>query len=101
MELKKKKKAKKSKSKKKMKMNMICKRMRCSFLPTCSTLEMEGDDEYDALYKFLYEHVYPANINEKDKKRAFRRKASGYKVERGRLFYYHKSSKSWKQVPSE
>ncbi|KAL5479238.1 hypothetical protein EMCRGX_G022734 [Ephydatia muelleri] len=62
---------------------------------------MEGDDEYDALYKFLYEHVHPANINEKDKKRAFRRKASGYKVERGRLFYYHKSSKSWKQVPSE
>ena len=53
------------------------------------------------LYKFLYEHVYPANINEKDKKRAFRRKASGYKVERGRLFYYYKSSKSWKQVPSE
>ncbi|KAL5477308.1 hypothetical protein EMCRGX_G024090 [Ephydatia muelleri] len=62
---------------------------------------MEGDDEYDALYKFLYEHVYPANINEKDKKRAFRRKALGYKVERGRLCYYHKSSKSWKQVPSE
>ena len=75
--------------------------MRCSFLPTCSTLEMEGDHEYDALYKFLYEHVYPANINEKDKKGAFCRKASGYKVERGRLFYYHKSSKSWKQVPSE
>ena len=50
--------------------------MRCSFLPTRSTLEMEGDDEYDALYKFLYEHVYPANINEKDKKRAFRRKQS-------------------------
>ncbi|KAL5479684.1 hypothetical protein EMCRGX_G023241 [Ephydatia muelleri] len=57
---------------------------------------MEGDGEYDALYKFLYERVYPANINEKDKKRAFHRKASGYKVERGRLFYYHKSSKSWK-----
>ena len=61
---------------------------------------MEGDDEYDALYKFLYEHVYPANFS-KAEKRAFRRKASGYKVERGHLFYYHKSSKSWKQVPSE
>ena len=67
----------------------------------CSTLEMEGDDEYDALYKFLYEHVYPVNFNEEEKKRAFCRKAWGYKVERDRVFYYHKSSKSWKQVPSE
>ena len=70
--------------------------MRCSFLPT---LEMQGDDDYDALYKFLYEHVYLANISNVDK-RAFRCKASGYKVKRSRLFYYHKSSKSWKQVPS-
>lgn len=59
---------------------------------------MEPDDEYEDVYSYLFSHSYPNNYT-KQQKRALRRKAENFKVEKGALFYLHKLSTRWKQVP--
>ena len=54
---------------------------------------------YEDIYKFLQRGQYPPELN-KNEKRNFRRKANNnYRVDRGLLFYHHKDSTEWKQVP--
>ena len=42
--------------------------------------------EYDSIKEFLLSGCYPSDCS-KDQKRAFRRRASNYKLERGVLYY--------------
>ena len=56
-------------------------------------------NDYEAIYNFLFNHVYPEGFS-KVQKRALRRKASdNYKVDRGQLFYKKSGTQNWKQVP--
>ena len=58
-----------------------------------------GEEDYEEIYQFLQYGQYPSDLD-KNHKRNFRRKAkNNYKVERGLLFYHHKNSSEWKQVP--
>ena len=66
----------------------------------CDKRMRKWTSQYAALYNFLQNHKYQSNYT-KVEKRGLRQNASSYKLDCGKLMYYHKASMSWKQVPRD